>query len=252
MRKLVAPAAAAVIGFAVLLNLGFWQMNRLAWKEDLIAKVTRATSDAPVPSPTPEEWRQLSPEDDYRRVFVQGTFLPGEAFYYIALPDPKGPFGGPGVMVYSPFRSQDGWVLMVNRGFLPQDLPADLRQKVLRPSAGPVRLTGLLRLDERPVWTTPAPDRDESLWFARDTASMAAFLGADIGRLAPFSIDLEQNFTPADGLPQAGETIVTFKNDHLGYALTWFGLAATLLGVFLAYAAGIIWPRGRETDRKAR
>ena len=247
LKKLLLPAIAAVLGLGVLLNLGFWQLDRLKWKNGLIAQVEDGVSKPPVGAPGPETWTDLTESDDYRHVSVTGAFLDGNTFYYTALSDPAGPAGGPGSMVYAPVRTPDGWIVLVNRGFLPQGLADDARQKALEAPAGQVSLTGLMRLSEKPNWTTPEPNATDRLWFARDTDAMAAVLGLASEDLAPYSIDLGAAFTPENGLPQAGETIVRFKNDHLGYALTWFGLAATLVGVFLAYAASVLWPRDRQS-----
>jgi len=246
IRKLLIPTIAAAAALFVLLNLGFWQLDRLAWKEHLIDQVEQGVSKDPVAAPGPDAWGTLEETDDYRHVEVTGEFLPDAVYYYIALSDPAGPVGGPGEMAYAPFRTSEGWTVLVNRGFLPQDLPANLRQKALVPPEGQMELTGLLRLSEKPNWTTPEPNPADRIWFARDTDAMGEALGLDAAGLAPYSIDLDAAFTPSAGLPQAGETIVRFKNDHLGYALTWFGLAATLVGVFLTYAASILWPRNRQ------
>lgn len=245
IRKLLIPAIAAAVALFVLLNLGFWQLDRLAWKESLITQVGEGVSNPPVEAPGPPKWAGLGETDDYRHVKVTGSFLDGAVFYYTALADPAGPIGGPGVMVYAPFRTSDGWTVLVNRGFLPQELPEDERRSAVASPEGRLDLTGLLRLSEKPNWTTPEPAMSDRIWFARDTEAMGEVLSVDTEDLAPYSIDLDAEFTPTSGLPQAGETIVRFKNDHLGYALTWFGLAATLVGVFLAYAVGILWPRSR-------
>ena len=108
------------------------------------------------------------------------------------------------------------------------------------PPNGTMRIEGILRRSEKPNWATPNTDVANRTWFARDTDDMAAVLGVPDEKLAPYSVDLDAVFTPASGLPQAGETIVKFKNDHLGYALTWFGLAATLIGVFITYAISLL------------
>lgn len=245
-RKLILPAIAAAIGLAILLNLGIWQLDRLAWKEALIEKVEADLSSDPVAPPSQSEWTSITPGDDYRRVRVSGRFEDGAAFYYTALTRPVGEASGPGYMVYSPFVADTGETILVNRGFLPQDLPEAARASALRPAEENQTISGILRLSEKPNWTTPAVDETTRIWFARDTEHIGKVLGVAGPKLAPFSIDLDKEFTPAGGFPQAGETVVRFKNDHLGYALTWFGLAATLLGVFLAYAATILWPR-KET-----
>ncbi|WP_395174772.1 SURF1 family protein [Roseibium alexandrii] len=244
-RKLIIPAIAAMIGLAILLNLGFWQVRRLAEKETLIEQVEAGLKSAAVAAPGVADWDGLGDEDDYRRVSVTGRFLDQNVFYYLSLTDPVGTYGGPGELVYSPFETADGWTVLINRGFLPDGVPDDIKRQALTPPTGGQTLVGLLRLSETPVWTTPAPDLNAKLWFARDTAAMAEAMNVG-GNLAPYSIDLEAVHTPEGGLPQAGETLVRFKNDHLGYALTWFGLAATLVGVFLAYAAAVLWPRKQE------
>lgn len=243
-RKLVVPTLAAAAALAVLLNLGFWQLDRLKWKEHLIAQVEEGVSKPPVAAPDPSAWPALGEEDDYRHVRLKGSFAEGAVFYYLALSDPHGPVGGPGYMVYAPFRTADGWWVLVNRGFIPQDLAPGPKASALTPPRGEQDLTGVLRLSEKPNWTTPEPS--QRTWFARDTDAMAETLGVGPENLAPYSIDLDVEATPSSGLPQAGETIVRFKNDHLGYALTWFGLAATLVGVYLTYAAGILWPREKK------
>lgn len=246
IRKLLFPAVAAAVSLVILLNLGFWQLDRLAYKENLIQQVEDAITNAPVPGPSIENGNTVSKADDYRHVQVTGEFLDGVVYYYIALSDPAGPIGGPGLMAYQPFKTTDGWTVFVNRGFLPQSLEDDQKAQVTVPPEGQMTISGLLRLSERPNWATPDADLNARIWFARDTDAMGEFLKLDPQTLAPYSIDLDAEFTPASGLPQAGETIVRFKNDHLGYALTWFGLAATLIGVFLAYAATVLWPRKTE------
>ncbi len=248
IKRLLLPAIAAVVGLAILLNLGFWQLNRLEWKNNLIAQVEEGITRPPVAAPAPGAWETLGEAEDYLHVVLEGAFLEGNTFYYTALSDPAGPLGGPGVMVYTPFRTADGWTVFVNRGFLPQELAGDAKQAALEAPTGQVQLTGLVRLSEKPNWTTPEPNATDRLWFARDTGAMGQVLGLDAGSLAPYSVDLDANATPAAGLPQAGETLVRFKNDHLGYALTWFGLAATLIGVFLAYAASVLWPRKQDEE----
>jgi surfeit locus 1 family protein len=246
MRVLVIPTLAAAAALTVLLNLGFWQLDRLAWKEHLIEKVAADVVAPPVSAPEPTVWAQIGSEDDYRHVALTGRFLEGAVFYYTALTKAAGPIDGPGQMVYTPFETDEGWVVLVNRGFVPQDLNPALREAAITPPEGAWHLTGLLRLSEKPNWTTPAADPGDRLWFARDTDAMGRFLGIEPSRFAPYSIDLDAAFTPPSGLPQAGETVVRFKNDHLGYALTWFGLAATLIGVYLTYAASILWPRTKR------
>ncbi|MEJ8473515.1 SURF1 family protein [Roseibium algae] len=237
-RSLLIPTIAAVIGLAILLNLGFWQVRRMAEKEALIAKVDEGVKTPAVPAPEPGEWGDTSAlkAADYRHVSVKGHYLPGAAYYYTALGHSKGAYDGPGFLVYSPFTTDAGWRVMINRGFVPQGLVSSDFERLEEAPEGEFELRGLLRKSEKPNWTTPEADREKRIWFARDTDHMADVIGLGTGDLAPFSIDVDHEFTGPGGLPQAGETVVRFKNDHLGYALTWFGLAATLLGVYLTYA----------------
>jgi surfeit locus 1 family protein len=136
------------------------------------------------------DWDGLGDEDDYRRVSVTGRFLEQNVFYYLSLTDPVGTYGGPGELVYSPFETADGWTVLINRGFLPDGVPDDIKRQALTPPPGGQTLVGLLRLSETPVWTTPAPDLNAKLWFARDTDAMAEAMNVG-GNLAPYSIDLE-------------------------------------------------------------
>lgn len=240
LRRLLVPGIAAAIGLVILVNLGLWQMQRLAWKEALIERVNADVTRPAVPAPGPKDWPQTvaDPLADYRHVAVSGRYLPGAAYYYTSLATTQGAPSGPGYLIYSPLVTDEGWLVMVNRGFVPQGLAADLMAELETPPLGEQKLTGLLRLREQPNWTTPAVDAAKRIWFARDTDHMAKVLGAS-GSLAPYSIDLDAAFTGPQGLPRAGQTVVKFKNDHLGYALTWFGLAATLAGVFIAYAVQV-------------
>ncbi|MBO0345895.1 SURF1 family protein [Roseibium sp. CAU 1637] len=252
LRRLLVPAAVAALALGVLLNLGLWQLDRLAWKTALIAKVETDLAAAPVPAPGPDAWPTLDPfEIDYRHVSVTGHFLAGNAYYFTSLgEDAKGRFQGPGYMVYSPFRTSGGWTLMINRGFLPQEIWRIEREMfVEEPNPETqITITGLLRLSEQPNWTTPAADTDNMVWFARDTIHMSKTLKVPSQKRAPFSVDLDGAFSGLNGLPQAGETVVRFKNDHLGYALTWFGLAATLVGVFFTYALTVFRQTSPDDD----
>lgn len=249
-RRLLLPGAVAAIAFGILLNLGLWQLDRLAWKEALIAKVQKDIAAPAVPAPGPEDWPTADPfKIDYRHVSVTGHYLDGVAYYYTSLgEDAKGRHKGPGYMIYSPFETVDGWTLMINRGFIPQQTWRIEREAFtkIQGAGETVTLSGLLRMSEQPNWTTPATDPDDMVWFARDTINMSKKLDVPSENRAPFSIDLDAEFSGPTGVPQAGETVVRFKNDHLGYALTWFGLAATLLGVFAAYAFSVF-----RSSRKA-
>ncbi len=251
-RRLLWPALATAVVFAVLLTLGSWQVARLTWKLELIERVESRVDAAPVPAPGPAAWPDLETDEwDYRPVEVSGRFLDGELYYYIALSDARGPVGGPGYFVYAPFETDDGFVVMVNRGFVPDGRQAPESRPGSEAPDGPVTLTGLWRRDERGNMFTL--EADKGIWFVRESRKMAASLGINPRetRVAPFTIDARADFTPASGLPQAGETIVSFTNNHLQYVVTWYGLALVLLAVFFAYARGEA-RRGGDARGEAR
>ena len=135
-------------------------------------------------------------------------------------------------------RLDDGNRIIVNRGFVPLDrrepvtrLDGQIRERVT--------VTGLMRAPEERNWFTPADDPAKRIWYTRDTPSIARAL--DIANVAPFAIDADEAPVPG-GLPQGGATQINVPNNHLSYALTWYGLAATLAGVFGVF----VWRRRRS------
>jgi len=233
---------------AVLVSLGNWQVERLHWKEALIAAATERPDAPAVPAPGPRDWPDFDiAEWDYRRVSLTGTFGPREAHAFISLPEPRGPLGGPGYFVVAPFTTEDGWTVMVNRGFVPQGMKAPQARPGSEPPEGTVTVEGIVRQNDQPNFLTPAPDPRTRTLFSRDIGTLAAFLDVGVGTVAPYSVDLVAQETPPGGLPQAGEYRVNFPNNHLGYALTWYGLAACLVGVLVAAAVGRRGSRARGT-----
>lgn len=232
---LIAPGISALLAFGLLCGLGLWQLQRLAWKEALIARVAARTqvSFAP-PAPAERDWPKVNAEgDEYRRVRVTGAFRHDrEALCWALLSDAHGKFSGPGYWVLTPLVLADGATILVNRGFVPLDR-ADPNSRREGEMTGTVTVTGLLRLPEKRSWFTPADDPAAHLWQERDPAAIAAAYG--LSRVAPFFIDADDTPNPG-GLPQGGETKLVFPNRHLEYALTWFGLALALAAVFAAFA----------------
>jgi len=234
---LLIPAVLAVVAFGVLVSLGNWQLRRLAWKEELIAAATMRPRDAVRDLPTPSEWGTLNPsgDDAYRPYRLTGRFLHDkEARVFTSIPDPHGRYGGPGYWVVTPFALTSGGIVLVNRGFVPVDrsIPS-ARGETL--SSEPVTVIGLMRPDERRSFFTPDDRPDEGMFFARNVAAISAERGLS-PPVAPFTVDLIASETPPGGLPQAGETRMAFTNNHLQYALTWYGLAAALAAVFGTFA----------------
>ena len=227
---------------AVLISLGNWQLRRLAWKEDLIARAAERPSGPVADLPPASAWERLTLADlEYRPFRLRGRFLhEAEALVFTSLSDPSGRFAGPGYWVVTPFVLDDGGTVFVNRGFAPQDRyrPAD-RDETL--TGAPVTVTGLLRPDESGNLFTPEDRPESNIFFARNVAKLAAAKRIR-PPVAPFTVDLIASETPPGGLPQAGETRVTFTNNHLSYAVTWYGLAVALLSVFVSFT----WKRFRS------
>ena len=209
-------------------------MRRLAWKEGLLATIAERTTAPPVPIPDEADWPTLKPDGyAYRHVTLTGTFEHGkEAHVFRPLEEARGPFHGIGDLVLTPLRLASGAHVIVNRGFVPM-ARLDPATRQAGQLAGTVTVTGLMREPEGRNLFTPKDDPARNSWFTRDPAGIAKAYG--IPRVAPFTIDADASAVPG-GLPQGGETVLDIPNNHLSYALTWFGLAGGLLGVFGAYA----------------
>jgi surfeit locus 1 family protein len=238
-RRLWLPTVLMLLAGAVLLSLGSWQLERRVWKEALIEAAMSRPNAPPVAPPQPDTWDGADwTAADLTRVSVTGQFLPGEAYVYTVLSDGQGPLSGPGLWVMAPFQTTDGWVVLVNRGFVPTGMDGAV-PTVPPPPGGEITLDGLMRRPDPPGLFTPDPSPQKKLWFVRDAASMASAFSLPSGvRLAPFTVDATAAMTPPGGVPQAGETRRVYTNSHLQYALTWFGLAGALVGVWLVFVIG--------------
>jgi surfeit locus 1 family protein len=234
LRSLLWLGLFTLLGLAGLIGLGFWQLERLGWKENLIAEVEARVAAPPVEAPPEADWAKLAPDDyEYRHVRVGGIYeFSHQALVFRALDNPRGRFSGPGYLVMTPLRLPNGAHVIVNRGFVPQD-QKDRFAAQTGEGSGETIVTGLMRASEPRTWFTPADDPSRGEWFTRDPGAIAAAFKLE--RAAPFTIDSDFVGTPGD-LPQGGETILAFPNNHLGYAFTWFGMALALAGVFCAYA----------------
>jgi len=207
----------ATLAFAAL---GVWQVERLFWKLDLIERVDARLAAAPVAPPASSRWGSIKgAEDEYRRVRVRGTLLNDRETLVDALTEQ-----GPGYWVMTPLRTADG-IILINRGFVPTDKrSASTRVEGRLP--GIVTVTGLIRMSE-PAGRFLRPNRSkDDIWFSRDVPAIAR--KRDLSDVAPYFIDAESSPNPG-GLPIGGLTTVNFRNAHLVYALTWFGLAAVSL-----------------------
>ena len=223
---------------AVLIGLGLWQLQRRAEKHALIAALDERLAKAPVPLPAPAAWSALSPEtDEFRRVTFAATYAPlPDAMVYSSGSGVRDDISGPGAWAFLPARLASGEVVAVNAGFVQntmQDRAQQDRAAGRLVTGESAALTGYIRFPERGGSLTPAEDAAKRLWFVRDVPAMTRSLGwGDGGKpVAPFYVDLETP-VPSSGIPKPGPLHVRLKDDHLQYAITWFGLAAVVVIAF--------------------
>jgi cytochrome oxidase assembly protein ShyY1 len=223
---------------AVLIGLGLWQLQRRAEKHALIAALDERLAKAPVPLPAPAAWSALSPEtDEFRRVTFTATYAPlPDAMVYSSGSGVRDDISGPGAWAFLPARLASGEVVAVNAGFVQntmQDRAQQDRAAGRLVTGESAALTGYIRFPEHGGSLTPAEDAAKRLWFVRDVPAMTRALGwGDGGKpVAPFYVDLETP-VPSSGIPKPGPLHVRLKDDHLQYAITWFGLAAVVVIAF--------------------
>lgn len=210
MSRFVFVLTIGLIGTAILVGLGLWQVQRLQWKTGILAEIDARIGAAPVALPA-----QPDPEaDKYLPVTVSGTFTK-DALYVLT----SRPGAGAGYRVIQGFAA-DGRQIMVDRGFIPAD-QKDAARPLLTAT-----IIGNLHWPEEVDGFTPDPDLGQALWFARDVGPMADALGTEptlVIQRDPLSSDMSVTPLPLDtgGIP----------NNHLQYAITWFSLAAVWVGM---------------------
>jgi surfeit locus 1 family protein len=220
------PTLAAAAGCLVLIMLGSWQLERLQWKEQLIAeRATRLAAPAAALPADSADWAAW----DFRKVRAAGAFRHDleQLFGTRAI---GGQFGH---HVLTPLVRPDGTAVLVDRGWVPADKahPAARRAGQIE---GPVEVGGIARYraDDVPGWFTPDNRPDESLWFGYDLPAMEEALGLE---LLPVVIEADATPNPG-GLPQGGQTRTELPNNHLQYVVTWYGLALALLAIYVAFS----------------
>jgi surfeit locus 1 family protein len=237
---------------ALFVGLGVWQLQRRVEKHALIAALTERLATAPESLPLPSQWSGLSPgRDEFRRVRFTATYQPvPDAMVYSSGSAVREDISGPGTWAFLPAQLPGGEIVVINAGFV-QNTMQDRDQQdraVTRLITGePVVLSGYIRFPEAAGVLTPAENLARRLWFTRDHLAMARALGwgGDGRPVAPFYIDLEQPL-PASGVPKPGPLQVHLKDDHMQYAITWFGLAGA---VVIAFG---IWLRTQRRGTSSR
>jgi cytochrome oxidase assembly protein ShyY1 len=240
-RGLLIPGVFTLAVLAVLLGLGIWQLERKAWKEDLIETLTRRLESDPAELPRPADWARLDASNaEFQRVRVNVQFRKTQdkgqdALVYTSGSQLRDDVKGTGLFVFSPARLAGGQTIVVNRGFVPdKNYPqAEGAQGIAQ------EIIGVLRWPEAPSLFVPDRDSAGATWFVRDHRAMAQALGW--GDVAPFYIEQEDPVPPG-GLPHPSVLRVRLRNDHLQYAITWFGLAFVLVIMFAVWA----WRQRRD------
>ncbi len=235
--RLLLPSVITLTGLAVLIGLGTWQLERKAWKEDLIATLEQRVSAPPADLPPPQAWDTLRPADaEFRRVRLRGVFQDDSAFLYTSGSALRDDVKRPGYFVFSAAELPDGRRVVVNRGYT-ADRSAPL-------ASGAAEIVGYLRWPEDSSWFVADRDAGANVWHVRNHLRMAEGLGW--GSVAPFYIEQESPVPPG-GVPHPAALHPNLPNNHLQYALTWYGLAAALLAVFAVWLVR----RGRPEDSPA-
>jgi surfeit locus 1 family protein len=232
LSRLILLGLLLVTGLVLLSGLGVWQIHRRAWKLDLIARVDRRVHAPPVAVPGPAQWPAITAaRDEYRRVAVTGRFLNDRETLVRAVTQ----LGG-GFWVITPLRATAGFTVLVNRGFVPPER-SDPATRPAGQTGGPVTVTGLLRLTEPRGAFLHRNLPGQNRWYSRDVAAIAA--ARHLADVAPYFIDADASPNPG-GFPVGGLTVISFPNNHLQYALTWFTLALMLVGA-MVYVARDEW-----------
>lgn len=207
---------------ALLIGLGVWQLERLAWKRDLIAQRTSQLSLPPVAiDRVPKEWESFK----FRRVRAEGHLLRSKDMRLVA----RSYKGQVGVEIVTPLRLAGGGAVLVNRGWAPTSW-TDQEDGAAGQAMTPV--VGLLRAGGRPNMFTPDNDPAHGTWYFVDVPAMVKASG--LTDVRPYVLEAVAGPSPS-GYPVGGRTRTTLPNNHLQYALTWFALAVALAAIYIAF-----------------
>jgi surfeit locus 1 family protein len=242
IRALAVPVTVTLLGLALLIGLGKWQLDRREWKLGIIERIEGRIHDEAISLTMAKQIWQKSLDIDYYRVLLVGRLHHDQERHLYSILD-----GQAGWNVITPLETSSGDVVLVDRGFVPERLkePASRARGQVEEV---VEMTGLARSSQKRNWFTPENEPAANRWFWRDVRGMIASLPPGLGeRAVPFLVDAEAAPVPGNW-PRAGVTVLNIPNRHLGYALTWFGLAAALIAVFIVYARGRLAGRARHED----
>jgi surfeit locus 1 family protein len=225
------PTAFALAALAVLVGLGTWQLQRRTWKEALIAKIAARVKAEPVSLAVALRRYAEGGDVEYAHVVARGRFHHDKERYLYAPAK-----SGLGWHVYTPLEFAPRRIVWVNRGFVPDELKSPQSRPGGDAPDGQAGIAGIVRLPPQPGLFTPQNDPARNLWYWPDAAAMtASAFAAQPVETAPVTIDADASPDPG-ARPRGGTTRIDLPNRHLEYALTWYGLALTLIGVYVAFA----------------
>lgn len=240
----------AIAVFAMFVSLGNWQVHRLHWKRQLIRDVAERVHAPPVPPPGTAQWAAADRGRwQYLHVRLHGRFLPGAQTLVHGTSEL-----GYGYWILAPLRLDDGTIVLVNRGYIPAELPGTPAFAQTRAPSGEVDITGLLRTSEPGGGFMHANRPSQNRWYSRDVPAIAVARGLPAARVAPYFVDADA--TPGNARseapwPRGGLTVIQFPNHHLSYLITWYLMA---LGVVIAagYMARDEWRHRHAEDDRIR
>jgi surfeit locus 1 family protein len=231
LGKRIATGAIVALALALLLSLGTWQVQRLHWKEGLLVQISERRQSEPVPLGGIAEKERTGEDEEYARVVIEGVFDHSRERHFFATHQ-----GRSGFYIYTPMTLSGGKILFVNRGFVPYEMKSVVT-RMAGQVEGPVSLTGYFRnrLSAKPSWLVPDNDPAKNIFYWKDLDAMAATAGLDPQKVLPFFVDVDDAVKNPGGFPQGGVTQFELSNNHLQYAVTWYGLALAL-----ALVAGVM------------
>lgn len=240
-RGLFWPALVTLLACSFLASLGVWQLHRLKWKEALLAEIAARGHAAPQAPPAQSLWAKLVPESyDYQHVMLKGRYLAHDLVLVFDGDGPKSPeFSSIGFRVLEPMQMTDGSIILVNRGFVPGGTLLAARHNLASGEAttGPfsTSVSGVMRPPEPRNFFTPRDDPKAGRWFTRDPAEIARAL--HLAPVAPFLVDEDPHLQVKGRarFPMPLHGAADIPNNHYAYAMTWFGLALGILGMFISF-----------------
>jgi surfeit locus 1 family protein len=223
-RPLLWPTVFVIAALPILMGLGAWQLQRLDWKLGILAAMEERLSAPAIDMAN----RTPAPDDEYRRYRVTGKFLPDVEFHWLTVSDKY----GISYEIFSPFKLEDGRSVIVNRGIV----PAALKDPAARPPVEAIGTTisfeAIARVSQTPGPLDAENDIAANIWFTRDIVAMIGRAGE--GSYMPLYLERDGQVAEGDW-PKPDVAGVTLVNNHLDYALTWFGLGVVLVAIYLAF-----------------